>query len=125
MPVLLLALMPVAPRRTAESAYVDEAQQQINVDVLRAVFDLVFAPLQQVTQEGTVIDCSDRQTGLCFWIVLPSIADPAEHATLHRIGSTSCPRCLVQYKVFGENPQKIYEVDDVTGYRVTGLGYWP
>jgi len=56
MPVLLLALLPVPQKLTGESTHVDEAQRQINVDALRAVFDLVFPPLQQVAQEYMVID---------------------------------------------------------------------
>jgi len=58
MPVRLLALLPVPPKLTSESTRVDEAQRQINADALRAVLDLVFTPLQQVTQEGTVMYCA-------------------------------------------------------------------
>jgi len=47
MPILLLALLLVLPKFTSESARADEAQWQMNVDVLRTVFDLVLAPLQQ------------------------------------------------------------------------------
>ena len=67
--VLLLALLPVPPKLTGESTWVDEAQRQINADVLRAVFDLVFAPLQRVAQEGTVMNCADGKTRLCFPIL--------------------------------------------------------
>jgi len=44
MPILLLALLPVPPKFTGESACANEAQRQTNADVLRAVFDLVLAP---------------------------------------------------------------------------------
>jgi len=69
MPILLLALLPVPPKFTGESARADEAQRQINVDVLRTVFDVVLAPLQLVVQEGTVMDCADGKTPLCFAIL--------------------------------------------------------
>jgi len=36
------------PNVTGESTHIDPAQVQINADSLRAGFDLVFAPLQQV-----------------------------------------------------------------------------
>ena len=52
MPILLLALLPVPPKLTGESAPADEAQRQTNADTLRAVFDLVVAPLQEVVQEA-------------------------------------------------------------------------
>ena len=95
MPVLLLALLPVPAKLTGESTRVDEAQGQINADALRVVFDLAFAPLQQVTHEGTVIDCADDQTRPCCPILSAWIMDHAEHATLHGIGSLSSPWCEV------------------------------
>ena len=93
MPILLLALLPVPPKCTGESARANEAQQQMNADVPRTVFDLVLAPLQQVVQEGTVLDCPDSKTRLCFPILSAWIADLAEHAAFHGIGSKSCPKC--------------------------------
>ena len=48
MPIVPLALLPVAPRFTGESARAKEAQRQTNVDPLRPVFNLVLAPLQLV-----------------------------------------------------------------------------
>jgi len=47
MPILLLALLPVQAKFTGESARANKAQRQTNADLLRAVFDLVLAPLQQ------------------------------------------------------------------------------
>src|ERR1700760_1548476 len=69
MPILLLALLPVPPKLTGESAPKNEAQRQTNADALRADFDLVLAPLQEVVQEGTVMDCADGKTRLCFPIL--------------------------------------------------------
>ena len=50
MPILLLALLLVLPKLTGKSARTNEAQRQTNADALRAVFNLVLAPLQQVAQ---------------------------------------------------------------------------
>jgi len=66
MPVLLLALLSVPPKHTGKSTHVDKAQQQINADALPPVFDLVFALLQQVTQEGMVMQCANGKTRLYF-----------------------------------------------------------
>ena len=86
-PILLLALLPVPPKFTGASARTDEAQWQMNADALRSVFDLVLAPLQQVVQEGTVMDCADGKTHLCFLILSAWIADHAAHVALHAICS--------------------------------------
>ena len=69
MPILLLALLLVPPKLTGESARANEAQRQTNADALRVVFDLVLALLQQVAQEGTVMDCADGKTRFCFPIL--------------------------------------------------------
>jgi len=95
MPILLLALVPVAPKFTGESARANEAHRQTNADVLPSVFDLVLVPLQQVAQEGMVMDWADSNTGLCFPIFSAWIVDHAEHAALQGIGSKSCPKCEV------------------------------
>ena len=58
------------------------------------------------------MDCADGKTRLCFPILSAWIADHAEHAALHGIGSKSCPKCEVPSKELGENPQKIYETHD-------------
>ena len=116
MPILLLALLPVPPKLMDDSGRTDEAQRQTNADALQAVFDLVLAPLQEVVQEGRVMDCADGKTRLCFPILAAWITDHAEHAALHRIGSKSCPKCEVPSKKLGGNPQKIYEAHDYTLY---------
>ena len=116
MPILLLALLPLPPKLTGDSGRVDEAQRQTNTDALRAVFDLVLAPLQEVVQEGTVMDCADGKTSLCFPIMSAWIADHTEHAALHGIGSQSCPKCEVPSKELGGNSRKIYESRDSTLY---------
>jgi len=116
MAILLLALLPVPPKLTGDSGRADEAQRKTNADALRAVFDIVFAPLQEVVQEGTVMDCADGKTRLCVPILWVWIADHAEHAALHGIGSKSCPKCKFPSKELGGNPRKIYEARDYTLY---------
>jgi len=116
MPILLLALLPVPLKLTGHSGRADKAQRKTNADALRAVFDLVLAPLQEVVQESTVMDCADGKTPVCFPIVSAWIADHAEHAALNGIGSKSCPECEVPSKELGGNPWKIYEARDYTLY---------
>jgi len=112
MPILLLALLPVLPKFTGESASANEAERQTNADVLRAVFDLVLALLQQVAREGTVMDCADGKTGLCFPILSAWIADHAQHAALQGIGSKSCPKCEVRCEELCGDPRRMYETRD-------------
>ena len=112
MPILLLALLPVLSKFTGESARANEGQRQTNADTLRAVFDLVLVPLQPVTQEGTVIDCADGKTRLCFHILSAWITDHAEQAALQGIGSKSCLKCEVSWEELGGDPWRIYETRD-------------
>ena len=114
MPILLLALLPVPPKFMGESARADETQRQMNADSLKAVFDLIFAPLQQIVRGGTVMDCSDGKRRLCFPILSAWIADHAEHATLHGISNKSCPRCEVTSDELGGDPRRIYITSPTT-----------
>ena len=115
-PILLLALLPVPSKLMGDSARADEAQRKTNADAIRAIFDRVLAPLQEVVQEGSVMDCADGKTHLCFPILSAWIADHAEHAALHGIGSKSYPKCEVPSKELGGNQGKVYEARDYTLY---------
>ncbi|RPB03036.1 hypothetical protein L873DRAFT_1671269, partial [Choiromyces venosus 120613-1] len=95
MPILLLALLPVPPRFTRESACADELQCQINADTLRAVFDLALAPLVKIAQDRVVMDCPDGKRRLCYPILSAWITDHAEHTLLYRITNKSYPNCEV------------------------------
>jgi len=117
MPILLLALIPVPPKFTSDSACANEAQRLTNAETLRAVFDHVLEPLQPVAQEGMVMDCADGKTRLCFTILSAWFADHAEHAALQAIGSKLCPKCEVLCEEFGWNPPRIYETRDYMRYR--------
>ena len=114
-PILLLVLLPMPSKFSGESGRADETQRQINADSLRAVFDLIFAPLQPVAQDGTVMDCSDGKTRLCFPILSAWIADHAENTILHGISSMSCPRCEVPGRELGD-PRCTYNVRDYASY---------
>jgi len=110
MSVLLVALLPVPPRFTGELAWADQTQLQINADSLRAVFNLVLAPLHYVSHEGIVMDYPDSKTHLCLPILSAWIADHAEHTTLHGI----CSKSFTEYKFpsseVGGNLREVYEV---------------
>jgi len=125
MPILLLALLLVPPKFTPELAPADEAQRLMNPDVLRTVFDLVLGSLQQVVQEGTVIDCAEGKTHFFFPILYVGIADNAEHAALHRIGSKSCSRWEVPCKELCENFLNMHETHDYILYRGKLLWHEP
>jgi len=112
MPILLLALLPVPPKFTGKSAGANEAQRQPDADTQLAVFDLVLAILQPVAQEGTVMDCADGKTRLCFPILWAWIADHAEHAVWHGIGNKSYPKCEVPCEELCGDPRRIYETRD-------------
>ena len=62
------------------------------------------------------MDCANGKTRLCFPILSAWIADHAEHAALHEIGSQSYPKCEVPSKELGGNPRKIYKSLDYTLY---------
>jgi len=84
MPMILhLTLLPVPAKLNGKSGCADEAQQQMNADVLQTVFNLILVPLQQVVQEGMVMDCVDGKIRLCFSILSAWSADHAEHSALH------------------------------------------
>jgi len=123
--ILFLALLPVPPKFTGKSARANEAQRQTNADVLWALFDLVLAPLQQVAREGTVMDCADGKTHLCFPILSAWIADHADHAAFQGIGSKSCPKCEVLGKELSGDPGRMYESRDFMLYREKALRHEP
>ena len=51
MAVLLLALLPIPPK-FSKSSKADQRQRKINADTLQDVFELIFAPLQDVALHG-------------------------------------------------------------------------
>ena len=106
MPILLLALLPMPSKLMRDSGQMDEAQRQTNADALRAVINVVLAPLQEVVQEGTVMDCADGKTRPCFPILSAWIADHAEHAALHGICSKLCLSVRFHPRSLGGIPER-------------------
>jgi len=68
MAVLLLALLEVAPK-VSKSSKPDRRQRKIIADTLQDVFELIFAPLQDVAHVGIPIDVADGKVRLCFPIL--------------------------------------------------------
>jgi len=66
--VLLLALLPVPPK-LSKSSKPERRQRKINADTLQDVFELIFAPLQDVTPVGIPINYADGKVQLCFPIL--------------------------------------------------------
>jgi len=116
MPILLLALLPVLPKLSHESVRADEIQWQMKANALQAVFNLILAPLQEIAEDGAVMDCADGKMPLCFPILSAWIADHVEHTILHRIASNSCPKCEVPATELGQDPQNTYEPRDYAHY---------
>jgi len=100
MAILLFGLLPIPPK-LAKSSRADKFQRLINADTLRAVFELIFAPLNDAAREGAPIDCADGKIRRCFLIMLGCIADHMENLTLHGIKSTACPNCEMPLKELG------------------------
>ena len=116
MPILLLALLPVPPKLSHESVCADKIQRPMNANSLQAVFDLILAPLQEIANDGTMMDCADGKTCLCFPILSTWIGDHAEHTILNGISSNSCPQCEVPVTELGQNPRNIYEPRNYAHY---------
>ena len=116
MPILQLALLPVPPKLSHESVRADKIQRQMNADALQAVCDLILVPLQEIANDGAMIDCADGKTLLCFPILSVWIADHAEHTILNGISSRSCPQCEVPATELGQDPRNIYEPSNYAHY---------
>ena len=116
MPILPRPLLPVPPKLSHESVSADEIERQMNADALLGVFDLILTPLQEIANDGAVMDCVDGKTRLCFPILSAWIANHAEHSLLNRISSKSCPQCEVPATELGQDPQNIYEPRNYAPY---------
>jgi len=67
------------------------------------------------------MDCAGSKTRLYFPFLSAWIADHAEHAALHGIGSKSCPKCEVPCKELGGNLPKMYGTHNYILYREKAL----
>ena len=102
MAVLLLALLPVPPKRS-KSTKADQYQRQVNADTLQNAFELICAPLKHGALDGVPIDCPDGTVRRCFSIFSACIADHMENVTLHRLKSNTCLTCEVPAGELGTN----------------------
>jgi len=102
MAVLLLALLPVRPK-LSKFSNADRRQRTINAHTLQDVFELIFAPLQDVVHVGIPIECANGKVRLCFPILSAWIADYMENVALHRLKTNTCPKCEVPTNKLGTN----------------------
>jgi len=102
MAVLLLALLPISPK-FSKSSKADQRQRKINADTLQDVFELIFAPLQDVAHAGIAIDCADGKVRQCFPILSAWIADHMDNLALHGLKTKACPKCEVPTHELGTN----------------------
>jgi len=102
MAVLLLALLPIPPKLSKYSN-ADQRQRKINADTLQGVFELFFAPLQDVAHTGIAFDCADGQVRQCFPIHSAWIANHMENVALHGLKTNACPKCEVPTHKLGTN----------------------
>ena len=102
MAVLLLALLPIPPQ-LSKSSKADQRQRKINADTLQHVFELIFAPLQDVAHAGIAIDCADGNVRQCFPILSGWIADHMENVTRHGLKTNAGPKCEVPTHELGTN----------------------
>jgi len=122
MAVLLLPLLPIPPK-LSKSSKADQHQREINDDTRRALFELIFAPLQDPAHDNVPIDCADGKLRRCFPLLAAWIADHMENGALNGIKSTVCPRCEVPAVKLGTNMQ-VYPVRDYAIYHHYDYENW-
>jgi len=115
MAILLLALLPVPPK-LSKSSKANRRQRKINSDTLQDVFQLIFAPLQDVVHVGILIACADGKVRLYFPIRSAWIADYMENVALHRLKTNACPKCEVLIYELGNNASS-YRARDYARYQ--------
>jgi len=116
MAVLLLALLPVQAK-LSKSAKPDRRQRKINPDTLQDVFELIFAPLQDVAHVAIPIDSADGKVRLCFPILSAWIAHDMENVALHGLKTNTCPTCEVLTNKLGTNARS-YRARDYARYEL-------
>jgi len=115
MAVLLLALLQVLPK-LSKSSKADRRQRQINADTLQDVFELIFAPHQDVAHVGIPIDCADGKVQLFFLSLSACITDHMENMALHELKTNACPKCEVPTQELGTNARS-YRARDYAMYQ--------
>ena len=115
MAFLLLALVPIPPK-LAKFSKADQRRRKIKADTQQDVFELIFAPLQDVAHTGIAIDCADGKVRECFPILSTWIADHMENVALHGLKTNACPQCEVPTHELGTNARS-YRTRDYARYQ--------
>jgi len=115
MAVLLLALLPIPPQ-LSKSSKADQRLRKINADTLQDVFELIFAPLQDVAHTGIAIDCANGKVRQCFPILSAWNPDRMENVALHRLKTNACPKREVPTHELGTNT-KSHRTRDYARYQ--------
>jgi len=100
MAVLLLALLPIPPK-LSKSSKANQRQRKINAETLQDVFELIFAPLQDVAHTGITIDCANGKVLQCSPILSMLIADHMENVALYGLKTNTCLKCEVPTNELG------------------------
>jgi len=99
---LLLALLPIPPK-LSKSFKADQRQGKISAGTLQDVFELIFAPLQDVAHTAIAINCADGKVSQCFPILSAWIANNMENVALHGLKMNACSKCQVPTHELGTN----------------------
>ena len=118
MAVLLLALLPVAPK-LSKFTKADQYLRQVKAETLQDIFEFILPPLQHAALDGVLIDCADRKVRRSFPIFSVWAADHMENVTLHGLKSNACPTCEVPAGELGTNI-KNYRARDYARYQRYG-----
>jgi len=115
MALLLLALLLIPPR-FSKSSKADQRQRKINADTLQDVFELIFAPIQDMAHAGIAIDYADGKVRPGFPILSAWIAYQMENMALDGLRANASPKCEVPtHKV--ETNAKNYRSRDYARYQ--------
>ena len=115
MAVLLLALLPIPPE-FSKSCKANQRQRKINADTLQDVFELIFAPLQDVAHTSIAIDYAEGKVRQCFAILSTWIADHMENMAIHGLKTNPCPKCEVPTHELGINARS-HRTSDYARYQ--------
>ena len=100
--MILLALLPVPPKFTKQSAAQTDTQRELNRHILHSVLQQIFQPMCNAGENGIEMSCSDGKVRMCFPILAAWLADHEEHITLHNLARNCCPKCEVDPENLGE-----------------------
>jgi len=89
--VITLALLPIPPKRKNLTF-----EQQESIDrILQRILKSILQPLNNVSQTGIILDCSDNHKWVCFSYLYSWVADHMKHIQLLGLFPKSCPVCKI------------------------------